>query len=46
MGINVLLMKDLLMKVPIWLRKLSLLMGIEATSSSQTTTFQPTIQRI
>ena len=43
LGKNVLMMRDLLMKVPISLRKLNLLVGIEATTSSQTTTFQPTI---
>ena len=42
-GKNVLLMRELLMKVLIKLRELILLMGIETTTSSQTTTFQPTI---
>ena len=31
------------MKAPIKLKKLSLLVGIEAITSIQTTTFQPTI---
>ena len=43
LGRNVLQMRDLIMKVPIRLRKLSLLMGIEVITLSQTTTFQPTI---
>ena len=43
LGRNMLLMRDLLMKVPIRLRKLIFLMGIEAINSSQTKTFQPTI---